>query len=100
MATAPNAHDEAAWLVLWRLGLPLDADLDALAERTVTDDESRAVNELIERRINTREPAAYLTGEAWLQGVPFHVDQRTIVPRSFIAELIADRPQMKPGPGQ
>jgi ribosomal protein L3 glutamine methyltransferase len=76
-----NAHDEAAWLVLWRLGLPLDADLD---------DESRAVNELIERRINTREPAAYLTGEAWLQGVPFHVDQRTIVPRSFIAELIAD----------
>jgi ribosomal protein L3 glutamine methyltransferase len=85
-----NAHDEAAWLVLWRLGLPLDADLDALAERTVTDDESRAVNELIERRINTREPAAYLTGEAWLQGVPFHVDQRTIVPRSFIAELIAD----------
>ncbi len=85
-----NAHDEAAWLVLWRLGLPLDADLDALAERTVTDDESRAVNELIERRINTREPAAYLTGEAWLQGVPFHVDRRTIVPRSFIAELIAD----------
>jgi ribosomal protein L3 glutamine methyltransferase len=85
-----NAHDEAAWLVLWRLGLPLDADLEALAERTVTGDESRAVNELIERRINTREPAAYLTGEAWLQGVPFHVDRRTIVPRSFIAELIAD----------
>ena len=85
-----NAHDEAAWLVLWRLGLPLDADLDALAERAVTDDESRAVNELIERRITTREPAAYLTGEAWLQGVPFHVDRRTIVPRSFIAELIAD----------
>ncbi len=85
-----NAHDEAAWLVLWRLGLPLDADLEALAERAVTDDEARAVTELIERRITTREPAAYLTGEAWLQGVPFHVDRRTIVPRSFIAELIAD----------
>lgn len=85
-----NAHDEAAWLVLWRLGLPLDADLDTIAERVVSDDEARAVNELIERRITTREPAAYLTGEAWLQGVPFHVDRRTIVPRSFIAELIAD----------
>lgn len=85
-----NAHDEAAWLVLWRLGLPLDADLDALAGHAVTDDDARAVNALIERRITTREPAAYLTGEAWLQGVPFHVDRRTIVPRSFIAELIAD----------
>ncbi len=85
-----NARDEAAWLVLWRLGLPLDADLDTIAERVVSDDEARAVNELIERRITTREPAAYLTGEAWLQGVPFHVDRRTIVPRSFIAELIAD----------
>lgn len=85
-----NAHDEAAWLVLWRLGLPLDADLDTIAERVVSDAEARAVNELIERRITTREPAAYLTGEAWLQGVPFHVDRRAIVPRSFIAELIAD----------
>ncbi len=85
-----NARDEAAWLVLWRLGLPLDAELDSLAEHTVSDDEVRAVNELIERRIATREPAAYLTGEAWLQGVPFHVDRRSIVPRSFIAELIAD----------
>jgi ribosomal protein L3 glutamine methyltransferase len=85
-----NAHDEAAWLVLWRLGLPLDADLDGLAARAIGDDEARAVNELIERRIATREPAAYLTNEAWLQGVPFFVDRRTIVPRSFIAELIAD----------
>jgi ribosomal protein L3 glutamine methyltransferase len=81
-----NAHDEAAWLVLWRLGLPLDTDLDTLAGRVVSDEEARAVNELIERRISTREPAAYLTGEAWLQGVPFHVDRRTIVPRSFIAD--------------
>lgn len=85
-----NAHDEAAWLVLWRLGLPLDADLDELAARAIGDDDARAVNELIERRIATREPAAYLTGEAWLQGVPFHIDRRAIVPRSFIAELIAD----------
>ena len=85
-----NANDEAAWLVLWQLGLPLDSDLQALASRAVSTDEQAAVLALIQRRIDTREPAAYLTGEAWLQGVPFTVDRRTIVPRSFIAELLAD----------
>ena len=85
-----NARDEAAWLVLWRLGLPLDADLDELATTEVDDAAAQAVGELVTRRIETRRPAAYLTGEAWLQGVPFHVDERVIVPRSFIAELIAD----------
>jgi ribosomal protein L3 glutamine methyltransferase len=84
-----NAFDEAAWLVLWRLGLPLD-DLDGVAARELSPDEERRIAELIERRIATRKPAAYLTGEAWLQGVPFTVDQRVIVPRSLIAELIAD----------
>jgi ribosomal protein L3 glutamine methyltransferase len=85
-----NAHDEAAWLVLWRLGLPLDSDLNDLAQRPVMPDESAQVMALIEQRIDTREPAAYLTNEAWLQGVPFYVDRRAIVPRSFIAELLAD----------
>ena len=85
-----NAHDEAAWLVLWRLGLPLDSDLNELAQRPITPDESAQVLALIEQRISTREPAAYLTNEAWLQGVPFYVDRRAIVPRSFIAELLAD----------
>ncbi len=84
-----NAFDEAAWLVLWRLQLPLDA-LDDEADRPVTPDEQAAVEALIDTRIRTRQPAAYLTGEAWLQGVPFHIDARSIVPRSFIAELIAD----------
>jgi ribosomal protein L3 glutamine methyltransferase len=84
------AADEAAWLVLWRLGMPLDADLDALADTPVGAEAARSVDDLITRRIDTRQPAAYLTQEAWLQGVPFHVDERTIVPRSFIAELIAD----------
>jgi ribosomal protein L3 glutamine methyltransferase len=84
-----NAFDEAAWLVLWRLGLPLDA-LDELADRPVTADEQAAVAALIEQRIATRQPAAYLTGEAWLQGVPFTVDERVIVPRSLIAEPLAD----------
>ncbi len=85
-----NAHDEAAWLVLWQLGLPLDSDLNALATQAVSDEQTQAVLALIERRITTRQPAAYLTREAWLQGVPFYVDERAIVPRSFIAELIAD----------
>ncbi|MDH4378179.1 MAG: 50S ribosomal protein L3 N(5)-glutamine methyltransferase [Ramlibacter sp.] len=84
-----NAFDEAAWLVLWRLGLPLD-DLDGVATREVTAPDQAAVKALLGERIATRKPAAYLTQEAWLQGVPFYVDERAIVPRSFIAELIAD----------
>ena len=84
-----NAFDEAAWLVLWRLGLPLD-DLDGVAERELAATETAAIEALVETRIQSRKPAAYLTGEAWLQGVPFTVDERAIVPRSLIAELIAD----------
>ncbi len=83
-----NAHDEAAWLVLWRLGLPLDTRLEDAGE--VAPDRQAQVAELVEQRIATRKPAAYLTREAWLQGVPFYVDERAIVPRSFIAELLAD----------
>jgi ribosomal protein L3 glutamine methyltransferase len=84
-----NAFDEAAWLVLWRLGLPLDS-LDEAAERPVSPADAARVAELLAARIATRKPAAYLTKEAWLQGVPFYVDERAIVPRSFIAELLAD----------
>ncbi|KQT10723.1 50S ribosomal protein L3 N(5)-glutamine methyltransferase [Ramlibacter sp. Leaf400] len=84
-----NAFDEAAWLALWKLGLPLD-DLDGHADDDLAPDQVRGVEALVEQRIATRKPAAYLTGEAWLQGVPFHVDERAIVPRSFIAELLAD----------
>ncbi|MBU4424306.1 MULTISPECIES: 50S ribosomal protein L3 N(5)-glutamine methyltransferase [unclassified Acidovorax] len=89
-----NAHDEAAWLVLWRLGLPLDSDLgdgpDSMANRPVTPAELAQAATLFDERIRSRKPAAYLTREAWLQGVPFYVDERAIVPRSFIAELLAD----------
>ncbi len=84
-----NAFDEAVWLVLWQLGLPLD-DLDGVADEGVDTDEQTAVEALITQRITTRKPAAYLTGEAWLQGVPFTVDERVIVPRSLIAEPLAD----------
>ncbi len=89
-----NARDEAAWLVLWRLGLPLDTPLgeapDSQEKRPVAQAELAQVATLFEERIATRKPAAYLTREAWLQGVPFYVDERAIVPRSLIAELIAD----------
>jgi len=84
-----NAFDEAAWLVLWSLGLPLDA-LEQRARRELTPAEQAKAETLVTERIQTRRPAAYLTKEAWLQNVPFYVDERTIVPRSLIAELLAD----------
>jgi ribosomal protein L3 glutamine methyltransferase len=84
-----NAFDEAAWLVLWKLGLPLDA-LDEAADQPVAPALQRAAEALIEERIASRRPAAYLTGEAWLQGVPFFVNEDVIVPRSLIAETLAD----------
>jgi ribosomal protein L3 glutamine methyltransferase len=84
-----NAHDEAAWLVLWRLGLPLD-DLEEVAGRVLSAAQIASVDALVDERIRSRRPAAYLTGEAWLQGVPFTVDERAIVPRSLIAEVLAE----------
>jgi len=91
-----NARDEAAWLVLWQMGLPLDAPLDgedSVSNQPVAEETRRQLATLFEARIQTRKPAAYLTREAWLQGVPFYVDERSIVPRSFIAELLADPEQ-------
>jgi ribosomal protein L3 glutamine methyltransferase len=84
-----NAFDEAAWLVTWSLGLPLDA-LESKGKRPVSDDERATAEALIARRIETRRPAAYLTGEAWLQDIPFTIDERAIVPRSYIGELLVD----------
>ncbi|ODU08204.1 MAG: ribosomal protein L3 N(5)-glutamine methyltransferase [Rubrivivax sp. SCN 71-131] len=84
-----RAFDEAAWLVLWRLGLPLDA-LEEVAERRLSGAEEAALDALVGERIATRKPAAYLTGEAWLQGLPFFVDERVIVPRSPLAEVIVE----------
>lgn len=103
-----NAFDEAAWLVLWRLGLPLDTPLEA-DENDDNDDNATPetlpkaspdllltptqiadCQQLLAQRIATRKPTAYLTQEAWLQGFSFHVDERAIVPRSLIAELMVD----------
>ena len=90
-----NAYDEAAWLVLWSLGLPLDSPLDdesadSVRNQPLSQAQQAQAATLFEKRIATRQPAAYLTREAWLVGVPFYVDERAIVPRSFIAELISD----------
>jgi ribosomal protein L3 glutamine methyltransferase len=84
-----NAFDEAAWLVTWSLGLPLDA-LETKGKRPVGDEEKARADALIARRIESRRPAAYLTGEAWLLDIPFTIDERAIVPRSYIAELLVD----------
>ena len=88
-----SAFDEAAWLVLWRLGLSLDSSLDdhdSVSKRAVAQEERLQVATLLEARITARKPLAYLTNEAWLQGIPFYVDERAIIPRSFIAELLVD----------
>jgi ribosomal protein L3 glutamine methyltransferase len=92
-----NAFDEAAWLVLWQLSLPLDTLLESSEEphshkenRPVTPAQQAQVATLLRARIETRKPAAYLTKEAWLQGVAFYVDERAIVPRSLIAEILVE----------
>lgn len=84
-----NARDEAAWLVLHALRLPPDAGMLDL-DRPVSAPQVRAARALIEERIRSRKPAAYLTHEAWLGEHRFYVDQRVIVPRSYIAELLRE----------
>jgi ribosomal protein L3 glutamine methyltransferase len=88
-----NAFDEAAWLVLHSVGLPLDTQLtgeNSEGKRSLAPADIAQAATLLEARITTRKPAAYLTHEAWLQGVAFYVDERVIVPRSLIAELLVD----------
>jgi ribosomal protein L3 glutamine methyltransferase len=86
-----NAADEAAWLVLWKLGLPLDTDVsDEVHNLELPATQVASVQAFIEHRIASRKPAAYLTQEAWLQGVSFYIDERAIVPRSLIAEVLAE----------
>ncbi|MEQ5838761.1 50S ribosomal protein L3 N(5)-glutamine methyltransferase [Paraburkholderia acidicola] len=84
-----NAYDEAAYLVLHTLHLPLDL-LDPFLDARLAPAEIDAVLNVIERRATDRIPAAYLTKEAWMHGYRFYVDERVIVPRSFIGELLAD----------
>ncbi|MEO7742467.1 MAG: 50S ribosomal protein L3 N(5)-glutamine methyltransferase [Usitatibacter sp.] len=82
-----NALDEAAWLVLAALGLP-PQELEPHLDKPVTEGDWKKTRALLERRVRTRKPAAYLLNEAWLGPHKFYVDERVIVPRSFIAELL------------
>jgi ribosomal protein L3 glutamine methyltransferase len=84
-----NAHDEAAYLILHTLKLPLDR-LDPFLDKALTAEEVEAVNRVLRLRVEQRAPAAYLTNEAWLGDFRFYVDERAIVPRSYIAELLRD----------
>ncbi len=84
-----NAYDESVWLVMSALHLPLDT-LDNFLDARITKDEAKHLAHLIERRVTERVPTAYLLREAWLKGFKFYVDERVIVPRSFIAELLED----------
>lgn len=85
-----NAFDEAAYLILHTLKLPLDK-LEPFLDARLLPEETQVILKVIERRTVERVPAAYLTNEAWLGDYRFYVDERVIVPRSFIAELIPEQ---------
>jgi ribosomal protein L3 glutamine methyltransferase len=85
-----NARDEAAYLILHTLKLPLDG-LDPFLDKALTAEEIEAVSRVLRLRVEQRVPAAYLTNEAWLGDFRFYVDERVIVPRSYIAELLRDK---------
>jgi ribosomal protein L3 glutamine methyltransferase len=82
-----NALDEAAWLILSSLGLP-PTDLNAHLDEPLAEARFRKAKSLLDARVRTRKPAAYLLNEAWLGPYKFYVDERVIVPRSFIAEML------------
>ena len=82
-----NALDDAFHLVLWQLKLPFDLPAVYL-EAALADDECEAVIALLRRRVETRKPTPYLTGEAWFMGLAFDIDERALIPRSPIGELI------------
>lgn len=84
-----NAFDEAAFIILETLQLPIDR-LDPFLDARLTTPERAAVADIVERRVTTRKPASYLTGTAYIHGLRFRVDERALVPRSFIGELLAD----------
>ncbi|MRR49385.1 MAG: 50S ribosomal protein L3 N(5)-glutamine methyltransferase [Rhodocyclaceae bacterium] len=84
-----NAYDEAVWLILHTLHLPPDR-LEPFLDARLTESERLAVLGILQQRMVHRLPAAYLTGEAWLGGFRFRIDERVIVPRSYFAELLAD----------
>ncbi len=93
---ATSAHDEALYLLLHTLGLPLDSK-PAVLRRKLTADENGRLKEVFRRRLEDHVPAAYLTREAWLGEHRFYVDERVIIPRSYFLEIIPEQlPQWLP----
>ncbi|MEZ5896896.1 MAG: 50S ribosomal protein L3 N(5)-glutamine methyltransferase [Parvularculaceae bacterium] len=92
---AADAIDEAAFMVLEALSLPID-DINPWLDAQLTAAERRRVLDLVKARVETRKPAAYLLNKAYIQGLPFYVDERVIVPRSFIGEILASEPAFLP----
>jgi ribosomal protein L3 glutamine methyltransferase len=86
---AIDAQSEALWIIATALGFPPEDAADAL-DTPITPDVIAQIDAWSLERITTRKPLAYILGEAWLMGIPFYCDERSIVPRSFIAELIVD----------
>jgi ribosomal protein L3 glutamine methyltransferase len=84
---ATNALDEAAFIILESLKLPVD-DINPWLDAKLLPDERDALSQLIDDRVTTRKPAAYLLQRTYMHGVPFYIDERAIVPRSFIGELM------------
>lgn len=82
-----NGYDEAVWLIMSALHLPMDT-LDNFFDARLTEAERIKLADFIEQRISKHTPTAYLLKEAWLQGLKFYVDERVLIPRSFIAELL------------
>lgn len=82
-----NAYDEAVWLIMSALHLPMDTLNNFLDARLTTSERSKLAS-FIDQRITQHTPTAYLLKEAWLQGLKFYVDERVLIPRSFIAELL------------
>ncbi len=85
-----NSYDEAVWLIMGGLHLPL-ASLDKFLDAKLSKAECKHLSDLVEQRIFKRIPTAYLLHEAWLFDYKFYVDERVIVPRSFIAELLLEQ---------
>ena len=92
---ASDAIDEAAFIVLESLSLPID-DINPWLDAQLTAAERRRLLDLIKARVETRKPAAYLLNKAYIQGLPFYVDERVIIPRSYIGEILAADPGFLP----
>ena len=84
-----NSRDEAIWATLHVAGL-MDQEYDEIASTLISEQDYSKVRDLIERRIQTRQPLAYLIREAWFAGYGFYIDERAIVPRSHLGDLIQD----------